>query len=116
MIVFFPNLRIRFQSFSTRWILKKPMTGWIGNFCVHASHNGVRGKMEMDLCVSSTNFSILVNGCPKDFFSTKRGLRHRDASSPFLFVIIGEALSRMVTTLEGTCISKFSVGFLVAPF
>lgn len=40
---------------------------------------------------------MLVNGSPKGFFKAQRGLRQRDPLSPFLFVIIGEALSKMIS-------------------
>eukprot|EP00253_Pinus_taeda_P008802 PITA_08802 len=44
--------------------------------------------------VTSSNFSILVNGSPSEIFSPSRGLRHRDPLSPFLFIIMMEGLGR----------------------
>eukprot|EP00268_Persea_americana_P006196 TRINITY_DN12216_c0_g1_i1.p1 TRINITY_DN12216_c0_g1~~TRINITY_DN12216_c0_g1_i1.p1 ORF type:complete len:103 (+),score=17.25 TRINITY_DN12216_c0_g1_i1:941-1249(+) len=48
-------------------------------------------------CISSATFTILINGSPKGFFPAERGLRQGDPLSAFLFVIIGEALNRMLS-------------------
>lgn len=48
--------------------------------------------------VSSAKLSILINGSPKGFFSTQRGLHQGNPLSLLLFAIVGEALSRMVAT------------------
>ena len=47
-------------------------------------------------CISTVKFSILINGCPFDFFGSSRGLRQGDPISPFLFDIVMEALSPML--------------------
>ncbi|XP_022870626.1 uncharacterized protein LOC111389881, partial [Olea europaea var. sylvestris] len=39
---------------------------------------------------------FLVNGTPKDYFRSSRGLRQGDPWSPLLFVIVMEAFSRML--------------------
>jgi hypothetical protein len=41
-------------------------------------------------------FSVLVNGTPIGFFNSSRGLRQEDVLSPLLFIIIMEALCKMV--------------------
>lgn len=46
--------------------------------------------------VSSTSFSILVNGLVKGYFPRKRGIRKGDPLSPFLFIILIEALGRSI--------------------
>ena len=56
-------------------------------------------------------FSILLNGCPSDFFGSSRGLRQGDPLSPFLIDIVMEALSRMLVAANATGqFSGFTVG------
>lgn len=54
-------------------------------------------------CTSTPYCSMLVNGSPQGFFSTSRGIRQGDPLSPFLFIIIVEALKHMInrSRIEG---------------
>ncbi|XP_059654461.1 uncharacterized protein LOC132301202 [Cornus florida] len=48
-------------------------------------------------CISSPSFTIALNGEFQGFFKGKRGLRQGDPISPFLFVIVIEALSSIIS-------------------
>lgn len=62
-------------------------------------------------CISTVRFSILVNGEPAGFFSSSRGLRQGDPLSPFLFLVVMEALSRLLDrAVMGGFIQGFRVG------
>jgi len=72
---------------------------------------GRSGGKLIKFCVSIVKFSILVNGAPPGFFQSSKGIRQGDPLSPLLFVVVMEALSRMLneSMLQGL-LSGFSVG------
>ena len=45
-------------------------------------------------------YLVLVNGSPKGFFGSSRGLRQGDPLSPPLFLLIMEVLSRLLKKTE----------------
>jgi hypothetical protein len=62
-------------------------------------------------CISSTLFSVLINGSLAGFFNSSRGIRQGDPLSPFLFVIVMEAFSRMVkASTDHSLFTGFAVG------
>ena len=52
-------------------------------------------------CISTFQFSILVNGTPADFFGSTRGLRQGDPLSTMLFLVMMEVFSRKLKRVEG---------------
>lgn len=51
-------------------------------------------------CVSTANFSVLINGAPHGYFAASRGIRQGDPVSPALFSIFSDLLSRILTRAE----------------
>lgn len=47
-------------------------------------------------CISTTSFSVLVNGSPSKIFKASRGVRQWDPLSPFIYMIVVEALSSLL--------------------
>uniref|UniRef100_A0A2N9HZL5 Reverse transcriptase domain-containing protein n=1 Tax=Fagus sylvatica TaxID=28930 RepID=A0A2N9HZL5_FAGSY len=71
----------------------------------------VRWRNWIKFCISTVRFSILINGCLSGFFASTRGLRQGDPFSPLLFVVVMEALSRLMDrAVQGGFFSGFSVG------
>jgi hypothetical protein len=64
------------------------------------------------MCVTSTTYSVLVNGAPVGHISPSRGLRQGDPISPYLFLLCAESLSSLLTqadsegSIEGVLTSK----------
>lgn len=54
---------------------------------------------DFSVCLSFASFSIPINGSPKGFFPVRRGIRQSYPLSLFLFVLVGEALSRMTKAM-----------------
>jgi hypothetical protein len=53
----------------------------------------------------------LVNGSPKGFFDSSRGIRQGETLSPLLFVFMMEALSHMLSTrINDGLLKGFKVG------
>ena len=62
-------------------------------------------------CISTTSFSVMVNGSISGFFWSSRGLRQGDPLSPCLFVIGMEALSYLIArAVDGGYLSGCRVG------
>ena len=62
-------------------------------------------------CLRSMNFAVMVNGRPRGWFEASRGLRQGDPLSPFLFTLVVDVLSRLVSKAEERGIIRgFEVG------
>ena len=61
---------------------------------------GVKWCKWICTCISTVQFSVLINGFPADFFGSSKGLRQGGLLSPMLFLILMEVFSRMLRRVE----------------
>jgi hypothetical protein len=72
---------------------------------------GGKWRAWIAFCISTVRYSVLINGASSGFLSSNWGLRQGDPFSPLLFVIVMEALSRMMAaTIDMGLLDGFSVG------
>eukprot|EP00268_Persea_americana_P038868 TRINITY_DN38524_c0_g1_i1.p1 TRINITY_DN38524_c0_g1~~TRINITY_DN38524_c0_g1_i1.p1 ORF type:complete len:155 (+),score=21.32 TRINITY_DN38524_c0_g1_i1:451-915(+) len=64
----------------------------------------------------AARFSIIINGSPRGSIPAHRGIRQGDPLSPFLFVIVAKAVSRMIMAVASEdLISGFKVCDSIPP-
>ena len=56
----------------------------------------------MSSLISSSFFSILLNGSPSPTFKPSRGIRQGDPLSPFPFILMAEGIIKSITTTVNT--------------
>jgi hypothetical protein len=72
---------------------------------------GEKWRAWIRFCISTMRFSILVNGTLSGFFNSSSDLLQGDSLSHFLFVVVMEASSRMLSaSLDQGNLTGFSVG------
>ena len=62
---------------------------------------GVKWCKWICTCISTVQFSVLINESLVDFFGISKGLKQGDPLSPMLFFIMMEVFSRMLRRVEG---------------
>ena len=71
-------------------------------------------------CLSSANYSIIINGRPRGKIIPTRGIRQGDPLSHFLFIIVADCLSRLLAhnsslglnIAHPICQSSFSINHI----
>jgi hypothetical protein len=79
-------------------------------YLLHRCGFGEKWRAWIRFCIYTVRFYIIVNGTPSSFFNSSRGLRQGDPLSLLLFVVVMEALSRMlIAALDQGNLTGFSM-------
>jgi hypothetical protein len=80
-------------------------------YLLERSGFGEKWSAWIAFCISTVCYFVLINGAPSRFFSSTRGLRQGDPLSPLLFLLVMEALSKMMSaTVDRDLLEGFTVG------
>jgi len=80
-------------------------------YLLERSGFGEKWSAWIAFCISTVCYLVLINGAPSRFFSSSRGLRQGDPLSPLLFLLVMEALSKMMSaTVDRDLLEGFTVG------
>ncbi|GJT10444.1 putative RNA-directed DNA polymerase [Tanacetum coccineum] len=88
LLLFKVDFKKDFDSVNWNFLLDTMRQMWFGS----------KWRNWIASCLSSASISVLVNGSPTKEFKLEKGLRQSDPLSPFLFLIVAEALQ--VSILE----------------
>lgn len=81
------------------------------DFWIEVMKKGFSYKWRMWMCVRNVKYFILINGSSKGSIQASRGLKQGDPLSPFLFVLVVDVLSWMISKgVEGNIIEPFKIG------
>lgn len=86
---------------------------WFGLLRLHHGKKGFgfKWRLWIHACISAAHYSILLMATPKDNFSATRGLRQGDPLLSFLFTLVADSLSQIITNVETAGIFRgFQVG------
>lgn len=68
-----------------------------------------RWRKWIDGSLSSVTFSFILNGKPRSCFGGTQGLHQGDPLTPFLFILVANVSSQMITKVERNVIRGWHV-------